>query len=29
VAYTIDVDPEAREQIHALPAGVLTALAEA
>jgi hypothetical protein len=29
VAYTIDVDPEAREQIRALPAVVLTALAEA
>lgn len=29
MAYTIDVDPEAREQIGALPSVVLTALAEA
>jgi hypothetical protein len=29
VVYTIDVDHEAREQIRALPAVVLTALAEA
>jgi hypothetical protein len=29
VAYTIDVDPDAREQIRALPSDVLNALAEA